>query len=118
MVHGPVTLSSQIRRTLRANGAFRTKYIDPTFHDNLLKIKEKGLIFNEQPFRKSDINPISTQKQIRTATPLPAPPPQDGASTNFATWVYTVKSFPHLNMVFTIPIAIGIATWVCAANII
>ena len=43
-----------------ADGAFRTNYIDPTFHDNLLKIKEKGLLFNEQPFRKSDINPIST----------------------------------------------------------
>ena len=26
------------------------------------------------------------QEQIRTATPLRAPPPQDGASTNFATW--------------------------------
>ena len=49
-----------------ADGAFRTKYIDPTFHDNLLKIKEKGLLFNEQPFRKSDINPISTPNRIRT----------------------------------------------------
>ncbi len=29
---------------------------------------------------------LSAQEQIRTATPIQAPPPQDGASTNFATW--------------------------------
>jgi len=68
-------------------GVLRTKFVDLTFQDNLLKINEKGLLFNEQPFRKSDINLIRTQKQIRTATPLQAPPPQGGASTNFATWV-------------------------------
>ena len=28
----------------------------------------------------------SAQEQIRTAMPVKAPPPQDGASTNFATW--------------------------------
>ena len=48
------------------DGAFRTKYIDPTFHDNLLKIKEKGLLFNEQPFQKSGIKQISTPNRIRT----------------------------------------------------
>ena len=28
------------------------------------------------------------QEQIRTAMPIQAPPPQDGASTNFATWAF------------------------------
>lgn len=28
------------------------------------------------------------QERIRTATSLRMPPPQDGASTNFATWAY------------------------------
>ena len=32
-----------------------------------------------------------TRKQIRTATPFQAPPPQDGASTNFATRVYAAN---------------------------
>ena len=68
-------------------GSFRTKLLDRAFHDNLLKINKKGLLFNEQPFKKLTINLVSTRKQIRTATPLPAPPPQDGASTNFATRV-------------------------------
>ncbi len=33
------------------------------------------------------------QEQIRTATPVKAPPPQSGASTNFATWAgaYNLK---------------------------
>ncbi len=33
----------------------------------------------------------SAQEQIRTATPLRVPPPQDGASTNFATWAYKLS---------------------------
>lgn len=53
-----------------ADGSFRTKFLDLTFHDNLLKVNEKGLLFNEQPFQKSDINPLSTREQIRTATPI------------------------------------------------
>ena len=32
------------------------------------------------------------QDWIRTSTPFPAPPPQGGASTNFATW-----AFPQLS---------------------
>ena len=47
-------------------GLFRTKFIDPAFHDNLLKINKKGLLFNEQPFQKSEINLISTPNRIRT----------------------------------------------------
>ena len=39
---------------------------------------------------------IGAQEQIRTATPVKAPPPQSGASTNFATWAliifYSFKS--------------------------
>lgn len=34
---------------------------------------------------------VSTREQIRTATPLPAPAPQAGASTNFATRVSGCK---------------------------
>ena len=30
---------------------------------------------------------LSTQEEIRTPTPIQAPAPQAGASTNFATWV-------------------------------
>jgi site-specific DNA recombinase len=73
-------------------GLFRTKYIHPTFHDNLLKINKKGLLFNEQPFKKSELNLVSTREQIRTATPLPAPAPQAGASTNFATRVFILQT--------------------------
>ncbi len=46
----------------------------------------KLMPYNEKEFGKNQT--LCTQKQIRTATPLPAPPPQDGASTNFATWVF------------------------------
>jgi hypothetical protein len=41
---------------------------------------------------RADLVEVScTRKQIRTATPFQAPPPQDGASTNFATRVYCRK---------------------------
>ena len=40
---------------------------------------------------------------IRTSTPFRAPPPQSGASTNFATRAF-------FNVVVYLPIAIGIAT--------
>ena len=33
----------------------------------------------------------STQEEIRTPTPIQAPAPQAGASTNFATWVFVRK---------------------------
>jgi hypothetical protein len=39
------------------------------------------------------INILSAQEQIRTATPVKAPPPQSGASTNFATWALFFQSF-------------------------
>ena len=32
------------------------------------------------------IEKLCAQDWIRTSTPFPAPPPQGGASTNFATW--------------------------------
>lgn len=47
---------------------FRTAFIDPTFNDNILKIKQKGLLFNEQPFKVSGMSPISTQRRSRTGT--------------------------------------------------
>lgn len=63
--------------------------------------------YNEKEFGKNQT--LCTQEEIRTPTPVRAPAPQAGASTNFATWVFTIKSFPKAS---TIPIAIGIATWV------
>lgn len=33
----------------------------------------------------------SAQNEIRTRTSIQMPPPQDGASTNFATWAYFKK---------------------------
>ena len=57
---------------------------------------------------------LSTQEEIRTPTPIQAPAPQAGASTNSATWVFTIQSFPKAS---TIPIAIGIATWVSGVQI-
>ena len=47
---------------------FRTTFIDPTFNGNLLKIKQKGLLFNEQPLEILDVNPFSTQCRSRTGT--------------------------------------------------
>ena len=44
--------------------------------------KKRTIVNNLQLFVNSGI-----QKQIRTATPLQAPAPQAGASTNFATWI-------------------------------
>lgn len=72
---------------VNAGGQFRTNYIDPTFHHNVLNTNEKGLLFYEQSFQKLNEKSLSTREQIRTATPLPAPAPQAGASTNFATRV-------------------------------
>lgn len=70
---------------LWGQGSFRTKSLDRTFYDNLLKVNKKGLLFNEQPFKKLTMNLVSTQEEIRTPTPIQAPAPQAGASTNFAT---------------------------------
>lgn len=47
------------------DGMFRTKCIDPTFYDNLLKVNKKGLLFYEQPFAKSDNNPISVPQRTK-----------------------------------------------------
>lgn len=51
-----------------SGGSLRTAYIDPAFHHNVLKIKKKGLLILEQPFRKSDLSPVSTQRRSRTGT--------------------------------------------------
>jgi hypothetical protein len=45
---------------------FRTAFIDPTLNDNMLKIKQKGLLFNEQPFKVSGMSPVRTQCWSRT----------------------------------------------------
>jgi hypothetical protein len=58
----PKINSPQIFRLIR-NGLFRTKFIDQAFQDNLLTINKKGLLLNEQPFQKSEKNPISTEQQ-------------------------------------------------------
>ncbi|GEM_PF-2089244 len=39
---------------------------------------------------------VCTQEEIRTPTPIQAPAPQAGASTNFATWVSVCK---YINLV-------------------
>gem|GEM_PF-1333629 len=44
---------------------------------------------------------LSAQEQIRTATPMRAPPPQDGASTNFATWAH-IHLWYHKNKDFSL----------------
>lgn len=66
-------------------GSFRTNYIHPAFHANALEMNAKGLLFYEQAFENSNNNLVSTQEEIRTPTPVRAPAPQAGASTNFAT---------------------------------
>ena len=38
------------------------------------------------------------QNEIRTRTPVTAPPPQSGASTNFATWA--IKTFEMIDEVY------------------
>ncbi|MEJ2901624.1 hypothetical protein WAE58_04285 [Pedobacter panaciterrae] len=43
------------------DGMFRTAFIDPTFNDNILKVKQKGLLFNEQPFKVLGLSPVSTE---------------------------------------------------------
>ena len=35
----------------------------PTFNDNILKVKQKGLLFNEQPFKVLGLSPVSTQRE-------------------------------------------------------
>ena len=46
---------------------FKTAFIDPTFN-NILKVKQKGLLFNEQPFKVLGLSPVSTQRRSRTGT--------------------------------------------------
>ena len=47
---------------------FRTTFIDPTFNDNILKFRKKGLLFNEQPFKVLGLSPVSTRRRNRTGT--------------------------------------------------
>lgn len=42
---------------------FRTTFVDPAFYDNILKVKEKGLLFYEQPFRILGLSPVRTQRR-------------------------------------------------------
>lgn len=48
-----------------SGGSLRTAYLDPAFHHNVLKIKKKGLLVLEQPFRKSDLSPVCTPSRIK-----------------------------------------------------
>jgi len=41
------------------DGAFRTPSVSPTFSHSILKMKEKGLLFIEQPLELSDGLPFS-----------------------------------------------------------
>ena len=40
---------------------------------------------------KFDVVPLGARNEIRTRTSLRMPPPQDGASTNFATRAFNIK---------------------------
>lgn len=42
---------------------FRTTFVDPTFYDNVLKVKERGLLFYEQPSRILGLSPASTDQR-------------------------------------------------------
>src|SRR5690606_34640250 len=55
-------------RLVWGNGMFRTTFIDPTFHDNILKVNKKGLLFYEQPSNFLGLSPVSTQSRGRTGT--------------------------------------------------
>jgi len=52
------------------NGAFRTNYINPVFKHNLQALKEKGLLFLEQPHPDFLKFSSCAEEQIRTATPV------------------------------------------------
>ncbi len=53
---------------VRGDDMFRTAFIDPTLNNNILKVKQKGLLFNEQPFKVSGLSPVSTRSLSRTGT--------------------------------------------------
>jgi len=42
---------------------FRNAFIDPTLNDNILKVKQKGLLLNEQPFKVLGLSPVSTHER-------------------------------------------------------
>lgn len=50
------------------------------------KVKEKGLLFYEQPSRIFDRNPVSTQSRGRTGTALQPLVFETNASTDSAIW--------------------------------
>ena len=55
-----------------------------------LKLKEKSgrlsiIVSYKNKNRSANGGPVCAQDWIRTSTPFRAPPPQSGASTNFAT---------------------------------
>jgi site-specific DNA recombinase len=67
------------------DGDYRTPFLHTLFRHNELVMRQKRLLFVEQPIRKiGDFLP-SAREEIRTLTPFRALPPQSSASTNFAT---------------------------------
>ena len=70
---------------------FRTAFIDSVLYDKALKVKEKGLLFDEQPFQFSNLNPVSTQSRGRTGTALRPQVFQTSASTDSAIWAFLVS---------------------------
>ncbi len=52
------------------NGAYRTLFLNPLFHSKAALVKEKGLLFTEQPLDFVGKNPVCAAKEIRTPTPV------------------------------------------------
>jgi site-specific DNA recombinase len=68
-----------------AEGVYRTPFLHSLFRHNELILKDKRLLFVEQPVIKIGENLRCARDEIRTHTPFRALPPQSSASTNFAT---------------------------------
>ena len=52
------------------NGGYRTLYLNPLFQSKAALVKEKGLLFIEQPLDFLGKNPVCAAKEIRTPTPI------------------------------------------------
>ena len=72
-----------------AGGVYRTPYLHSLFRHNELILRDKRLLFVEQPVRKLGEKLRCARDEIRTHTPFRALPPQSSASTNFATHAKT-----------------------------
>ena len=72
------------------DGVYRTPFLHSLFRHNELVMRQKRLLFVEQPIKKIGDFLTSARDEIRTHTPFRALPPQSSASTNFATHAYLI----------------------------